>query len=641
MRTRKLRLSIIFATALLTMLAGTPQLFSETPNNGGHSENQSLGSSMSPTLLDDGRALAAVLNECKRHSGSLIGREIGELQKRLGKEMVPSGAADIQTMLRVSDECTSYLSSPSLVSGMELPAAQEARREADNTLQKLDEISRRLVGTDLRQLKARTREHLESPAASQSASLGARSSLATGSTSTANVRPIAVYERVATGPDLPGRMPTERVQAILIEATQEANRDTDSFLSEAASTVSADLIAIQNATMRYPNFASHPLMQSISSLKRQLGKKLQPKNVNDVETVTDLLSRTLRIFGGSEFGVAYEHVEAETNAIREYRTRQAAISNSASAIAEIERTLDQGNLAAADSRYQQVATDHFMSGFSPAKHYLAETTTLRRELSAFREASQVPRVRPEQTPSTQVSVLANEAAKAEAYSGNSLASTLLSRAAAADKQTVQSRLASLPAFEFDAKNYKVQPITSEIIARNLYTRLQELNGKLSSARELVELVGNESAMANVRLLFGESMEFELRRKGTSIPAAQQAATNLSSAIDTHERLVRAAEARKQAALEEQQALAGKVVNGALIVVMLEEKFQRTSIMGYQMEANKQRQALHALLQRDRNLLTPQVWKAVQSEFERLMPGLTVYQASATQSLLANLRQTSK
>jgi hypothetical protein len=115
---------------------------------------------------------------------------------------------------------------------------------------------------------------------------------------------------------------------------------------------------------------------------------------------------------------------------------------------------------------------------------------------------------------------------------------------------------------------------------------------------------------------------------------------LSNAIQTHQRLAEEAEARRRAAIEEQQALAGKIVNGALIVVMLEEKFERTSIMGYQMEASKQRQELRGLIQRDRRLLTPQVWNAVQSEFQRLMPGLTVYQAGATQSYLASLRRSS-
>ena len=279
-----------------------------------------------------------------------------------------------------------------------------------------------------------------------------------------------------------------------------------------------------------------------------------------------------------------------------------------------------------------------MSGFSPAQRYLAETAVLRRELSAYREATQVPRVQQTQPSVTQISVLADEVAKAETYNGKSLATEILKRNVVEDKQAVQSRLASLHAFDFDPSMYRTQPITNETVAQEMTARLRGLSGKLSSARDLTDLLASQDAMAKVRLLFGEAVEAELRRKGKSIPSAQQMAASLSNAIQTHQRQVAEAEARRQAEADEQQALAGKIVNGALIVIMLEEKFQRTSIMGYQMEANKQRQELRSLLQRDRKLLTPQVWKAVQSQFERLMPGLTVYQASATETFLSNLRR---
>jgi hypothetical protein len=630
---------VLISLASLTLLAGT-DTFAVAMSFGENIDDSTTASSLRPELLEDSKVLAAVLNECKKHSGTLIGHAVSDLQKRIGKEMTPRDPTDITTMLRIADDCTSYLSSPGLVNGMELPAAQEARREANNTLQKLNEISRRVVGVDLRSLEVRTREHLQSPFGSRSASVQPVSPSAVAASSTP-LQPLAIYNRTSNASDLPGRIPPESVQAIIIEASQEARKDTDYFLSEATSTVSTDLLALQNATMRYPNFASHPLMQSISALKRQLGKSLQPKNVTDVETVTELLNRTLRIFGGSEFAPAYRHVEAETKAISNYKIRQAAIASTASTITEIERTLDQGSLISADSLYQKVATDPFMSRFPPAQHYLTETAVLRKELSVYRDATNVPRVRAEQSPAKQVSILADETSKSEVYKGNVLAATLITRNVAEDKHIVESRLASLQTFEFDPKMYKLQAITSDSVARTLSARLDELNGKLSSARELAELVANGNLMTEVRLLFGDAMEADLRRKGTSISSAQQIAANLSNAIQTHQRQVEEAEARRRAVMEEQQALAGKIVNGALIVVMLEEKFQRTSIMGYQMEATKQRQALRSLIQRERNLLTPQVWKAVHSEFERVMPGLTVYQASATQSLLANLQDASR
>ena len=598
-------------------------------------DDSPTGPSLRAELLEDSKGLAAVLNECNKHSGRLVGQSVGELQKRLGKEMIPRDSTDITMMLRIVDDCTAYLSSPELVTGMELPAAQEKRREANGTLRRLDEITSKLTGAGLRSLEARTREHLNSPTAAQSASVRLPSRAENTSNGT-----LAMYERPSNAPDLPGRISPAQVQAILAEVSEEGARDTSMLLSVASSTVSADMLALQSATMRYPNFASHPLMQSISSLQRQLGKRLQPKTPADVEAITGLLSRTLRIFGGSEFGPAYRHVDEESKALAAYKARQSAMNSAGRTIADIETTLDQGKLVAANEIYQQVVNDPFMSRFSPAQHYLSETAVLRKELSAYSEATQVPRVNPSQPAVTQVLVFANESAKAEASNQIVLARELLSRSVAADKEVVMSRLESLAPFQYDPRLYKTQPITSENVARDMTRRLDELTGKLRSASELNALLGNQDAMQKARLLFGDALEADLRRKGTSIPAAQQMAANLTSAIQTHQRQVEEAEERRRAAIEEQNALAGKIVNGALLVVMLEEKFQRTSIMGYQMEASKQRQQLRSLLQRDRSLLTPQVWRAVQSEFERLMPGLTVYQASATQSLLANLRRTS-
>jgi hypothetical protein len=593
-------------------------------------------SPLSVELLEDGKTLAAVVKECKGHSGSLIGHAVGDLQKQLGKEMTPKVPEDVKAALRIMDDCTSYLSSPTLVSGMELPAAQQARRDADNTLQKLDEISRKLSGVGLQSFEARTRQHLQT-LATQPVFAG-RQPLSPNNLNGGTVEPLAVYQRVSNAPDLPGRITPEAVQAIIVEASEAQKHDTDSFLAEATSTVSADLLAIQSATMRYPNFANHPLMQSIAGLKRQLGKSLQPKNVSDVETVTDLLSRTLPIFGGSEFGPAHGHVDAERKAVREYAARQSAISGTVSTIIEIERTLDRGNLIAANGQYAQIGADRFMSGFPPAQHYLAQTQVLRNEVAAYGEATQVPRVQQTQSSLTQVLVFGSEVAKLETFNGKSLATETLSRNVTEDRQAVQSRLASLPAFSFDPGMYKLQPITSEGVAQQLTARLRELSGNLNSSRDLADLLASQDGMEKIRALFGEAVDTDLRRKGKSLAPANQMAAALSNAVEAHQRQAAEAQARRQAELEEQQALAGKIVNGALIVVMLEEKFQQTSIMGYQMEANKQRTQLHNLMEQDRKLLTPQVWKAVQSEFERLMPGLTVYQASSTQALLSSLRR---
>jgi hypothetical protein len=623
------------ALLIITIKQAAPALQQQTAYVAG-----GASSPLRSELIEDSKALAAVINECKGHSGSLIGHAIGDLQKRLGKEITPKDTEDITAELRVIDDCTSYLSSPGLTSYMEMSAAQDTRREAKNTLQKLDDIARKLAGADLASLEARTREHLQSPNSSQTGSAQQNDSSAAGAGSGV-IRPLAVYQRASNSPDLPGRVTQEAVQAVIAEASLEAKRDTDIFLANAASTVSSDLLAIQNANARFPNFASHPLMQSITALKQQLGPALTPKNLTDVETLTDLLGKTLRIFGNSEFGPAYRHVDRERQDIQAYTSRQSAISLTVSAIIVVESNLDHGYLAAADDQYHQIEANQFISGFAPAQHYLAEATTLRGELSAYHEATKIPRVKPDTPAVTQVSILAAEVAAAETYNGKLLATEILKPKLVEDKQAVQSRLASLPAFDFEPNAYKVQPITSEGAASQMAARLQELNGNLDSAHDLADLLASPDAMDKVRQLFGEEVESALRQKGEKIQSAQKYTASMSNLIQLYQQKVAEAEARKRAAIEERNNLAGAIWNQVIMITMLDEKFQLTQVMGYSMEANKQRSELNSLLRKDSAMLTPTLWAEVNRAYQQMLPGLTVWQASHALSILEGLRSSAR
>jgi hypothetical protein len=358
------------------------------------------------------------------------------------------------------------------------------------------------------------------------------------------VQPLAVYVRASSAPKLPGRMSPEEVQAIIAEISKEGNHETNSFLSEAGSTVSADLLEIYNATMREPNSSRHPIMKGITALRQRLGNSLQPKNVRDVEAITHILD-ILAPHSARE----HEHVEAEKRAVNQYKTQQAPFISAASTIANIEQALDQNRLMDADSLCQSMLTDSFMSGFAPTQRYLAETAVLRGELSALREANQLPRVFESQQLSEQVNVLANEVANAQAKSDKLLASEVLKKNVEEDKPSVQSRLASLSAFEFDSTMYKILPINNEKSARDATVQLDELNGKLDSSRDLINLLASPDAVANVRLLFGDALEAQLRQKGRTIPLAQETKVNLSSAIVTYKQRVADADARRQAEVE--------------------------------------------------------------------------------------------
>jgi len=74
-----------------------------------------------------------------------------------------------------------------------------------------------------------------------------------------------------------------------------------------------------------------------------------------------------------------------------------------------------------------------------------------------------------------------------------------------------------------------------------------------------------------------------------------------------------------------------------MITMLDEKFTLTEVMGYTMEADKQRAQLNNLLRKDSAMLTPSLWAEVDRAYQHLLPGLTVWQASHARSIIAGLR----
>jgi len=71
-----------------------------------------------------------------------------------------------------------------------------------------------------------------------------------------------------------------------------------------------------------------------------------------------------------------------------------------------------------------------------------------------------------------------------------------------------------------------------------------------------------------------------------------------------------------------------------MITMLDEKFRLTEVMGYSIEAQKQRTELNSLLRRDSSMLTPGLWQSGQG-LSANASGLTVWQATHSQSIIEN------
>lgn len=162
-------------------------------------------------------------------------------------------------------------------------------------------------------------------------------------------------------------------------------------------------------------------------------------------------------------------------------------------------------------------------------------------------------------------------------------------------------------------------------------------------------------MKLIHVWYGDALATALTTKSQDLTSAWTAEAALTAQVEGLRIQQAQVEARKQAELAQQQrlhdqeaarraalvqernSLAGTITNSALIITMLDEKFKLTEVMGYQMESDKRRKELFNLLRKDSAMLTPNLWADVNSGFQQVLPGLTVWQASHAQAILGECR----
>jgi hypothetical protein len=129
--------------------------------------------SLSSDLKRDANALAAVLQTFQKNYSGLggfirnvqirqpaVSHLIGEIKKRLGKEMIPKEPSDVVEMATAADRCLDYLNSPDLESGVTADVAQVIRQTATSNLEKMDEQAERISGLGVRSLVARANQRV-------------------------------------------------------------------------------------------------------------------------------------------------------------------------------------------------------------------------------------------------------------------------------------------------------------------------------------------------------------------------------------------------------------------------------------------------------------------------------------------------
>jgi hypothetical protein len=173
------------------------------------------------------------------------------------------------------------------------------------------------------------------------------------------------------------------------------------------------------------------------------------------------------------------------------------------------------------------------------------------------------------------------------------------------------------------------------VADSLLSKVKGVEAAKGNENKLSEYVGLVAAAREREEAAKQERLAEIQRQHDQEEAAKQ--ERLAEIQRQHDQ----EEARKQALIAERNNLAGTIWNEVIMITMLDEKFRLTEVMGYAMEAQKQRTELNSLLRRDSSMLTPSLWAEVDRAYQQMLPGLTVWQATYSRSIIEELHSSAR
>jgi hypothetical protein len=453
-----------------------------------------------------------------------------------------------------------------------------------------------------------------------------------------------LYSRPSGVAVIPGRLSESDVQSVLADLQQQ-KRGTDSDVRRSAATFAQAFQAFESA---YSRERGNRAVQGIDQLRSRLGNDFIPRTAEDIASIRAVFSQCLylarirgtvdnsgrpigpganssayqKAFPGGDIGEAQLH---STDALGTNFEKSAQIANAEEAIIHVEQILDAGQLASAEQAYQQ------LSGMSNASlsRYIHETSALRNDLDAFVAAQRIAEPSAEGVIELLRQTASEESALSQA-AGKPITTAYLQPHMERDKVQLHSQLQSIPAYQ----QPHAIPTPAHLSEAEAGVRLTNITDSLRGASTLIALTKDQTALESIQRWYGSDLYKAVLMKADGITDAESAATRLEGQIQSTRDAQKAEIARKQALADQRAALAGNIVNTVLIVTKLDEQFNRTQIMGYSMEAQKQRTQLRTLINENRAALSSGMWSNVRARFQQILPGLTVWEASHAQALLS-------
>ena len=391
----------------------------------------------------------------------------------------------------------------------------------------------------------------------------------------------SAYRRPPNAPVIPGRISPEELNSILA-ATDVQRRLALSDLLQQAAPLSEALQSLRSHVSPYPNFASHPLIRELARLQEELGKSLRPRQLRDVEEMSNLLERSSFTFYNLVPSDSSALVASTRSAILAEQQREGDIDHQREFIVAIEGALDSGNLRVADEQCKRLSSDAFAAGFAPTRRYLELTQDLRADLSSCVRASDV--ARPSEVPaSQQLQKVASESDLLIASNNGPITAHFLQEAIKRDAAVLNRQLAALPTFRIDETPYRLPPHFAEAATpdaneklRLLSGRIAQLDERLAAVSEVRSVLIQHDALRKVASLLGDGVAAALDADAKQLAVAERIRTSLTQPQAEIKARVAEEEAREWAIDKSCYQLADELVNTVLRATLVERAKERAA-----------------------------------------------------------------
>lgn len=456
------------------------------------------------------------------------------------------------------------------------------------------------------------------------------------------------YQRPAAAKEIPGRPTASIVSGILQHLQHEINQARQQLVQSSLSTATG-LHAFQATFSGVRDFGAQREVAEIVILENRMGPQLVPATQSDIEALnaTFLRCRRLAELRQTEDGTGREvgpggndpqYVDSflRNNGLRGQDTHAQDISELQTAIQRIEqirrigesilgveRTLDEGDFASALEGYRDI--EKSSSSSTAAEEYLTASATVEADLASYANARALAANPADLSAIGLILLIRKEESLLKGSPSPSLTSVYLTSQISARKDSLKAALQGAPQFSLT-----VADSTGPRTIDKQESRLAAIRTSLSNS-PLTPVFADAQALPDIQRWFGNEVYEGVVQKGSGIGKAEHDAALLEAQIQAQQAAEREEAEQRERAAEERANAASDIVNTALLITKLDEQFQQTQIMGYSIEAEKQRQKFASLV---RTYRSTAVWTEVQARFQQILPGLTVWEAGQMERLIS-------